>query len=125
MLAGRLTEALDLIKPENIKVKSMPRSKKQLCAALLDVGKRFVRVEVSDQYMPSYSSGDDASSTSADEDEEDEEKDWQLKEAVRVARKQVEGPTFTVTCADLCPECSAISFFNVRRSPPRSSKGPR
>ena len=112
MLAGKLTEALGLINPESIKVKSMPRDRKQLCAELLVLGKRFVRVEVSDQYKLSYSSGDDASSTSADEDEEGEEKGRQLmKEAVRVARKRVEGPTFTVRFAVFCPECSAISFF--------------
>ena len=53
---------------------------------------RYVRVDVSDEYMPSYSSsGDDtaSSSASADEDEVEDEADRQLKEAVRVARQQV------------------------------------
>ena len=86
MLSGELTKALNPIRPENIRVQTKPRAgaRRKLWEAKVRAGICYVRVDVSDEYMPSYSSsGDDTSSagTSADEDEAEDE---QLKEAVRV-----------------------------------------
>ena len=110
-LAGALMNAdLKEIRPDQIRVKRKPMAgaagpdQKRLWRAAVKAGRCYVKVHVSDEYMPSYSSSSgDSSSTSGaslDEDDEDvleDEEDRQLKEAVKiaVATKIFPGPRVT------------------------------